>query len=458
MKKLFFIVSIFIVIGLALPLVGNKVINEEIQNRLDVLTSYGVKVEDTKVDSSYLVTSRHYEFKVVDSDKFITYISQFSEAQLPPYTKSLLDGIRVGTDLKYSNFPFKDAMSIDIYPLSLSTPISKEIAKQDKDFLSFLTKIFKTKGFLYHLNYAVIDTHFDGYIKDFDESFRFKDGVEIKMAFNGSTFSGLGPILAPTSNKMKISNIVISSKDKLKQTTLSISDITLNSNFSSASTYSYDFYIGGFNLKNDGIYSKGIFDLSNFKLFVSSDTTTADAHISSKISFENLDVKSKTEFVNLQNFNYDISLDKLKKDSYKEIRTLLMKSKLSKTKKLDVKLEKALVDIIANGLEFKISDFSVKKISYLTFKNIDGFSVKTDFSIKKDLDFINKYKKNKDYILKNIDIKTTLKLSKDMFNALTKVAPMSVMAKGFAKEDGTNLVFDFSFVKGELLLNGKKLR
>jgi hypothetical protein len=455
MKKILIFAIIFISIIAILPIIGNEVTQKELQNRLDLLVSHGVEVKDSSTESSYLTTSKYYKLQVVDSDKFITYIQQFSDSQLPPYVNSLINGVTIGTDITYSNSPFSEAISVNIYPLTFSTDFMNDIASKNVKFSKFLNDILQSKGILYHINYSVIKENFNGFIKDFDKSYVLDDGRKMRLSLKGSTFNGNGSLISPDNIDSKVKEILFTISEPNENIEISLNNWSITSNFESVSTYLHSVGLDKFNFKINNKHQDIHVAMKKFKFNVSSNTQGKKAELFAKTSFNDLDINQN---IRLQNLNYDIALKDIDKDSFEKIRVLLIKTKSSNSLNTEKELESSVMNMIANGLNIVLADFSVKTIDYKEHKNINGFSLKTNLLLKKDLDIAKKIKINPKAIINNIELNTTFKLSKQMFEAITKEIPMAGTAKGRAKEDGNNLVFEFSLKDGNPLINGKSLK
>ena len=121
MKKIIIAFVIIIFALLLLPILGNELVKNTLNEKIELLKSKGIKVETTYEKEKYLTSSRHYEFILSDADKFLNYLTQLSNKELPEYAPALLVGSKIGMDLKYSNIPFFKDVSVDVYPMSIST-------------------------------------------------------------------------------------------------------------------------------------------------------------------------------------------------------------------------------------------------------------------------------------------------------------------------------------------------
>ena len=62
MKKSLLLIIIVVIVVSLLPFLGNKIVQNELDNNIETLTSYGVEVKKDSEESSYLSTKKHYEF------------------------------------------------------------------------------------------------------------------------------------------------------------------------------------------------------------------------------------------------------------------------------------------------------------------------------------------------------------------------------------------------------------
>ena len=67
MKKIGIFILVAVLVAAALPIIGNKLIENSLDDRLTTLSSYGLEVSKAETDSSYLSTKKHFEFLLKDS-------------------------------------------------------------------------------------------------------------------------------------------------------------------------------------------------------------------------------------------------------------------------------------------------------------------------------------------------------------------------------------------------------
>jgi len=459
MKKIIaFLVLVVIVIAL-LPIVGNKLVEGELSNRVEVLVSYGVEVSQSSTESSYLNTKKHYEFVVEDTEKFMQYLSQFADAQLPPYIDAMVDGIRIGVDVEYSNFPISDGIFLDIYPLTLSKNMMQNLKKEDINFYTYIENLLQNRGVLYHLNYNVVNSGFKGYIKDIKEEYVLKEKTKITLELLDASFEGNGVLVAPDRLSSRVGTIKFTVTNENEKFNVELKEFTSSSTFESQSTYasgaklqSMEFVITGTGTKDAKL------KLDELHVNASANTQGETAEYNLKTSFKALDIVAKTSTFQAADFNYDISLSGVDKKSVEELRVLFSQAKVSLSPDLEEKIQKSVVNIISKGLTFFIADFSLAQVGLDNVPMVKGFNLKSKLDIKADADLAQKLQNAPLLLVQNIDLDATFKFSKALFALLNKKAPLSSIANNYAKEEGEDFVFDIKFVQGELTVNDKVLQ
>ncbi|MEJ2414162.1 MAG: hypothetical protein P8Y22_02660, partial [Sulfurimonas sp.] len=166
MKKLSIIIVLVVGALAALPIIGNQFVSTTMDDRISELKTHGIGVKNSSENSSYLTSSKHYEFILNDGAKFIDFLNQYATNQIPPYVDSVIDGVVVGVDVEYSNIPFFSTASVDIYPMNFSEKMMNSLKRKDIKFYDQLNTFLGSKGMTYHINYHLSSEQFDGYIKD----------------------------------------------------------------------------------------------------------------------------------------------------------------------------------------------------------------------------------------------------------------------------------------------------
>ncbi len=456
-KKIIIAVFIVLLVVAALPFVGNKLAEDILAQRVELLNSYGVESTEATTESSYLETKKHYKFLIKDEEKFITYINQFSDAQLPPYINAMLKGVVIGVDAKYSNLPLSDGVSVDIYPLSLSHQMMNDLQKEDAKFYTYLENFLDSKGILYHINYNIVKSSFDGYIKDIKEQYIFDDNVEMKLNLLNATYSGKGTLLAPTSLVSQIQKIELSVAKDGETLLFNLKDFNSNSTFKTRSTYMSTASLGSFDLEAKNLGKDIVVDMKKLSMQLSSNTQGKYAEVHVENAVENLSISSDAFDINTTDFNYEVAFSEIDKDSLEELTQLLSTKNRQQLPQLAVELERVGAKLLSKGLKFEVIDLSLKNIALDKGQNLEGFRVKSTLLLKPDVDFAKKAKQAPMLIASSIDLNVNIKLSKKIFGLISQMTPMAFMAQTYAKEEGNSLVFDISFINGEFKVNGKAL-
>ncbi len=457
MKKIS-IVLLIIVISLAiLPIIGNKLIKETLDSKVELLKSNGIELRDSSVESGYLNSSRHYEFMISDTKKFLQYLTRYSDKQLPAYTFALLNGSVIGADFKYSNIPFSKAVEVDIYPLSFSDEMLKELHHSDRKFGDYVENFIAQKGILYHINYNIVSQKFDGFIKDIDENHTMSNGANLFVKVQGAVFNGNGNLIAPTSLQASSKHLALKMTNKLEEVSVNLEKLSTTSTFDSQTTYLTSAKLKTLTLSTTN--EKG--DKSSINLVdtftnVSLNTQGNKAEFDSKVSCSEVLVNSKNLQLKASNFNYDIAVFGVDKDALEELRVLISKSKALGSIDLATKVTNSSIKLLSKGLQVIIADLSTKNINIDNSK-LDGFKVQSKMLVKEDSDLAKKIKYNPMYITNNIDFDFNLKVSKKIFIKLLSVQPMLVLAQSYAKDSGEDLIFDITLKNGEVKVNGKAL-
>ncbi len=457
MKKTNILISLAVGVLLlaALPIIGNQFTQKVLEEKINTLKANGVTVQNETTDSSYLLTKRHYEFLVQDSDKFIDYLNNYSSEQLPSYVDSLVDGVVIGSDMEYSNLPFSKAVAVDIYPMRLSKDIQKVIKDEDEKFYTYIEKFLQKKGALYHINYNILSQDFDGYLKDIKETYTLEDSTKISLELLNTLYHGNGKLIAPNLLISSIESITLDVLKKEDKLNFILKDFSSSANFESQSTYLTSAKLNSFELIAKSIDNDIVFSSSNLNMNISSNTQGNNAQFFSKSSLDNLSINSKELNLKAEDFNYDISVDGLDKDALEEFRILTSKTQNNSSQSLENELQKSVVNLFSHGLVINIADFSLKSILLNDKEDLEGFKVQAVIAFKEDQNLAKKIGNSPMQIAQNIDASIKIKLSKKMFVKLVGVNSMVSIAESYAKEEGSNFIYEITFKNGELKVNNK---
>ncbi len=458
MKKIVIFLLVVILVATALPVIGNKLVENSLDDRLATLSSYGLELSKAETESSYLSTKKHFEFLLRDADKFVAYLNQYSDQQIPPYVNAMFDGVVVGADVEYCNFPLSKDLTLDIYPLTLSKSMMESIKSEDLNFYNYLEKFLHSKGVLYHINYNIISEDFDGYIKDIKESYTLKDSTLIALDLLNATYEGNGELIAPERLKSQIDKINLSVDNVNTKLNFTLDDFSSQSVFESQSTYITSGNLKGVQLSVDTMSEDLIFKANDIKVNFSSNTQGDKAQMSASSSLSDLSIKSDKIDIFMKEFMYDAAVHEMDKDSLEELRVITSKAKVSSSSVLQEDIQNAAVKLLSHGLKVDIARFSLDNVTLNQTEDLKGFDLKAKLEMKEDKDLVQKVKLSPLLVANNLDMTINIKLSKQLYAKLNKGLPMSSMATAYAKESGNDVLFDITFLNGEFKVNGKALR
>ena len=455
MKKV--LIALVLVVGVValLPIVGNSVAQKTLKENIDLFYANGVEVQNETTDSSYFSTKKHYEFILKDAPKFVKFINQYSDAQLPPYVEAAISGVTIGVDIEYSNIPVSSKILLDIYPLKLPQLLQTELKQENIHFYNYIDKLLQAKGVLYHMNYNISEDTFDGFIKNIDEKYIFENGNKMIFKLFDATYYGEGPIIAPNSLHANVLDITLDVSDKESDENLlfQVKELKTASNFESQSTYASSVSIKSFSFLLKEHQEKKVSGLiDDFKLNVSSNIQAKTAEFNAKMSLKEINVNTQdARSIKVSDINYDISLDGVDKDLYEELRVLTSHANVINSPDFEQKLQKVVTKLFSKGLTLSIPDISIDKITVDNKAPVDGFSFMAKIILKEDANL----GKSLSEILENINLASTLKLSKALFALINENVPLSGLAGSFAKEQGDKLIFEAKLNAGVLSVNDK---
>ncbi|NCO02415.1 MAG: YdgA family protein [Epsilonproteobacteria bacterium] len=459
MKKLLLFLAMIIITVSLLPIMGNKLADKTLNERIEILRANGVELSNSTTDASYFTTKKHYEFLVKDANKLVQYLNQYSDNQLPPYVNALIDGVLIGTDLEYSNFPISDALSVDIYPLSLSTGMMQDLKSEDIKFYRYVKNLLESKGVLYHINYNINNLDFHGYIKDIQEEYVLKDSSKVTLALSNVLYQGNGELIAPKSLSSLIGAIDFNVKKGDEEFTIHMKNFTSSSAFESESTYMSGGKIEQFNFAIKGRAENNLrIEVNDIHLNISSNTQGEKAEFYAKTSLKDLLVETEGSSLKGSDFNYDVSLSEIDKVSLEKLRVLISRSKANASTQSEEEIRNSSIDLLSKGLRLSIADVSLSEIQINQQKQIEGFSFKVKLDVKEDADLQKKLDISPEIVIKNVDMNASLSFSKELFKIINQEIPMVVFANAYAKEVGENIIFDIQLNRGELSVNNQMLR
>ncbi len=450
MKKTTLIASLIVIlIVILIPLVGNSFMQKLINKNVEILKSNGLILKKSASDTGYFNTKKHFEFVLQNADVFTNYLSTYTKTNMPASVNKILSGATIAADVEYSNMPFSKAIIVQIYPLSLSSAVMKEMQKNNPDVYKHFIHFLDEKGLLYHIEYNLISKDFNGFIKDIDESYIVKDKVKIIMNLKGASFEGNGDILAPHKLQLNIKTMQFDAEDGTNTLSLHVNTLRNSSDFESFTKYASSikvFHMGLFlkDPQNDINMS-----IDNLKVSSSSTVKNEKVTLMSKSFIENLAFHSQKINFSLETFNSDISINGLDKQSFEHFSELLTKSKT---------VQKSLLGLFSHGLEVKISDISLQNIIINKMQALGGLKIQSELEIKKDKNLANKLKISPMLFVSNITMNMNIQLANALYLKILEDSPLAPMIASYAKKDADAVYFDIHLKDAALTVNDKVIR
>jgi hypothetical protein len=454
MKKSLLFVALILTVIVTLPVIGNSFIKKMIDTRLIELKSHGLTIKNNTSKSDYLHSSRHFEFTVQDTSKFIKYLNTFSDKQIPSYVNATLKGTIIGMDVQYNNLPFAKGLSIEIYPLTLSHEITQSI--KDEAFYNYVDKFLSLKGILYHINYNVMSKDFDGYIKDIKESYTLNDGTNLELELTKAIFSGSGDLIAPDRLTAKIKNINLDVQNKITNIQFHLDNFKSASSFESVSTYLSSIDLKSIELILEDKNENFSLTSQDMKINFSANTEEKKAEFNTKSSIKELILHASKENIAIKNFKYNIAVNGIDKKSLEDLRVLVSQAKTNH--QLNTEIVKAGIEVLSHGLEISIPELSTKNITLNASEDLKGFRIKSVLKIKEDQKLSSKINMSPILLAEDIDLHLNIKLSNEIYDKIMQDVPLTGSIASYANVDASDTIFDITFSKGNFKINGKDLR
>jgi len=456
MKKTTLIASILIILLIALaPLVGNMFMQKLIDQNVQVLESNGLVLKRVTDDSGYLNTKKHFEFVLQNADAFTNYVSAYTKTKMPSYVKKILSGATIAVDVQYSNIPFSKAITLQIYMLRLSSALMQEMKMNDLDAYKHFVHFLASKGILYHIEYNLVSEDFNGYVKDIDDTYMFKDGAKLVMQLQGAHFRGHGDILSPQRLSFTLKKMKFDANDGMNVFSVDINTLRSSSDFESYSKYTSNTKVFSINLLLKSPQDDIKIRLD--KLDVSSASTVKNEKVSlhSNSFIQSVVFHSKKIDFSLQTLNSDISFNALDRQSYENFSELLAQSKTMNKAALQQKMQKSLLTLLSHGLHVKVSNISLQNITVNKLEELGSMKIQSDLKVKANKDLATKGKIDLMLLLSSIEMDMNIKLAKALYLKLIEDSPMAPTIVSYARKDADFVYFDIHFEDTKLIINDK---
>lgn len=460
MKKIWMFLVLCVIIVAILPIIGNKIVKEQITITKANLNSYGLEISTNKMKSNYLQTIANYKISIRNTKKFLTYFNTYSDTNIA-YDDRLRDifkGMEIFANVTYSNIPISDDIKISFWVDSLPINMMQNLQKKDKKFHNYLTKFIQDKKIFYHVNYNVINNEFNGYLEDIDEEYISKNNTKITFKIIEFINKGKGDLLNPKNLRTNVGTMILALKDKEENLNFELNNISTYLDYKTENSYvsQADFKKLTLNFinKQQETYTLNIDDLYMNSLI---DVTQNKGNIHTKLSFRGIDANSNDFFFKAKSFKYDLNLSQLDKKSLIALRDLLSDTRLQNSSVKQNKIQNSVVKFLSKGFILHISELSLGKLNFNNTKEIDGFKCALKISLKNNPNLKSDLRTNPRIIAQSISFNSTLKFSKEFFALVNKKIPLNIKIKKLAKKDGKNLVYKVEFKDETLSINAKKI-
>lgn len=456
MKKIIIALVVVVAVVLAIPFVGNKIVQDEIAKNLEELSTYGIKTQERTSNNTYLKTKDHLEFFIEDGDKFLSFLNKYSASQIPPYSGSLFNGTLVGVDLEYWNFPISDALAVTIYPLELPFEIKEAILKENHTLGIYLENFFKNKTLVYQLNFNVARGGFDGYLKDIKENLTLDNGAKVSLDILGMSYQGEGEIISPTKVSSKLDKLSFKASKDLENIVFEMNNITTDSIFKSEYSYKSTIDAKSFYFKINDFRQNVSFDSKDFSLVMATDTSADKIKAHVETSLKEIELKATQGAINIKDFNHALYISDVDKTSYEAVEAIIKKAKDSLLPVDEVVLQESLIELLLKGVQIDLKDLSIGSIT-IENKDLKAIKLKAKIIIKPTQSTNTDLEHVMLLMQKNISVDARLEVSKEIFGYISAQAPLAGLAVMYAKDEGDKYVFEVKFGDDELSINGKPL-
>ena len=458
MKKIIAVIAVAVLVAL-LPLLGNKAVQNVIEDRLTSLQKEGLAFKLKKEEKSYLKTRLSYTVTVQDEEKFVRYLQEFSSKQLPAYTKSLVDGVEFGVDVEYGNIPMSEKLVVEFYPTKFSDTTMQSLQQNDPQMHKLVSKLLKTKALFYHVEYDVTNNEFDGYMKDLDENFTIDGKTKVHFAFKGAKANGKGQLLAPDRFASHVDTITMNLNENNETLDFAVKNFSSVGSFESKTTYVSSSAIDKLQFRFSGLQNskptKAAADIEKFSAEASSDTQGDDAAFYLKSSLKKANITENSKRYYVEDFRFDGALEGVEKESFLKLQKILQEQNQNIQQK---EIEKAIATIFSHGAKLKIAQLSVAKLATPQTQKIDGFTASLDAKLQPDPNFAKKLQTDPNAFANNLHAKSKLDFSKEFYAYINTLYPLDLMFAKYKKEKNEHILYNIEFDSGVFKINGTQVK
>ena len=384
--------------------------------------------------------SEHFIIDFNDPQK-IASLFQEKGIYITPHDAKALKGLKVGVDVSYLADVYS-ALSLDIYPITLPDIFTTAtLNDKEQKALTQFQEMLKRKVVLMHIDINKLGNGFKGYMKDIDETLKIEN-KSLKISMQAFRFHGALKEKHLSSLEQTLKNFTLAPNN-----TFLFQLNNLKSSYASIGTSPYD-YNANYHIDEATIKADKNFTLLMHNL--STDSSSHLAHglvnVSLNTEIETVQASSNTKKTQLDTIIFKMTTDNLDMKALQKLDTIDPNNQQA--------IQAVLQELLSKGIQFAIPQFSVKKIA-VDKQNMDGFTLKTLFSLKNTLN-TQALQQNPLAALSAIDATLNLTLSSSFFGFVAQ-QPQAMMAMMFLQPKDVNgdKVYDVELKNGSLKVNGK---
>ena len=384
--------------------------------------------------------SEHFIIDFNDPQK-IASLLQEKGIHITPHDAKALKGLKVGVDVSYLADVYS-ALSLDIYPITLPDIFTTAtLNDKEQKALTQFQEMLKRKVVLMHIDINKLGNGFKGYMKDIDETLKIEN-KSLKISMQAFRFHGALKEKHLSSLEQTLKNFTLAPNN-----TFLFQLNNLKSSYASIGTSPYD-YNANYHIDEATIKADKNFTLLMHNL--STDSSSHLAHglvnVSLNTEIETVQASSNTKKTQLDTIIFKMTTDNLDMKALQKLDTIDPNNQQA--------IQAVLQELLSRGIQFAIPQFSVKKIA-VDKQNMDGFTLKTLFSLKNTLN-TQALQQNPLAALSAIDATLNLTLSSSFFGFVAQ-QPQAMMAMMFLQPKDVNgdKVYDVELKNGSLKVNGK---
>jgi len=409
-------------------------LKEQVDAQMATLQNKGFVVTAKEVDTK----KEHFVITMDEPEKIAAFLTA-KGMQTTAKDLESLKGLKIGVDAAYLADAYS-AASFDIYPLALPTSLSlSSVSENDKKVLQQIEKMIEKKTFLLHLDVNKLGTGFKGYMKDIDEV--IEDDKKVKLSMKSLKFTGDIKDDKLSGIKQTLDSIAV----QLEDNSFDVKMDNLKSNYKVTGASNYD-YASDYTVENISIFADDTFKMTmkNFTMDSISKEQDGLLSVTANTTLDTIDFKDGQKSGRLEALVFDMQAKNF------DIQAL------TKLETIDPENEEELLavaqQVISQGIQFSISDFSVKHIEF-DKKKLDGFMLTSAFDIDKSLD-LSSLEKNPMAAINAMDANLKLTLSNQLFAVIAQ-QPQAVMAMMLFQPKDVNgdKVYKVELKNGKLTVN-----